>query len=159
METSFKNDLIVTFDNYLIDMETHELFNQEDLERSLNKLCILRLNPEHSGKTIKGLHFAREIDLPIKKAIETKCLLKTENNEVVTDSLELDIFSISEAEKSTDVNDEKIKWLRFMGAENSTERKKIADGDEMFMELNESINKFINSDLLKKKQKEKNQND
>ena len=46
-----------------------------------------------------------------------------------------------------------------MGAENSTERKKIADGDEMFMELNESINKFINSDLLKKKQKEKNQND
>lgn len=160
MEANFERDLVVSFDNCLLDMETHEIFNQEALERSLNKLCILRLNPEDSDKKIKGMHFAREVDLPIKKAAVTRCLLKTEEGEVLTDSLELDIFSISEAEKSSDNDDEMIKWLKFMGADTPFKRESIADGDEILLELNKSINEFINSDVLKKRtESEKNGND
>lgn len=151
MERDFEKDLIVTFSNYVIYMNTHRVFDKEALERSLDKLFILRLQPENSGKIIKGLHFAREVDLPIKKSIETRCFLKTEDGETITDSLELDIFSISEAEKVSDSKDEKIKWLKFMGADTPTKREDIADGDELLMDLNKSINEFIHSDNLKKK--------
>lgn len=151
MERDFEKDLIVTFSNYVIYMDTHRVFDKEALERSLDKLFILRLQPENSGKIIKGLNFAREVDLPIKKSIETRCFLKTEDGETITDSLELDIFSISEAEKITDSSDEKIKWLKFMGAETSEKREDIADGDELLMDLNKSMNEFINSDEFKKK--------
>ena len=151
MEKDFEKDIIVSFNNCVIYMDTHEVFDKEALERSLDKLFILRLQSENSGKIIKGLHFAREVDLPIKKAVETRCFLKTEDGEIITDSLELDIFSISEAEKITDSEDKKIQLLKFMGADTSEKREDIADGDELLMDLNKSMNEFINSDEFKKK--------
>ncbi len=151
MERDSEKDIIVSFNNCVIYMDTHEVFDKEALERSLDKLFILRLQSENSGKIIKGLNFAKEVDLPIKKAVETRCFLKTEDGEIITDSLELDIFSISEAEKITDSTDDKIKWLKFMGADTSEKREDIADGDELLMDLNKSMNEFINSDEFKKK--------
>ena len=151
MEKDFEKYIIVSFNNCVIYMDTHEVFDKEALERSLDKLFILRLQSENSGKIIKGLNFAKEVDLPIKKAVETRCFLKTEDGEIITDSLELDIFSISEAEKITDSTDDKIKWLKFMGADTSEKREDIADGDELLMDLNKSMNEFINSDEFKKK--------
>jgi hypothetical protein len=151
MEKDFEKDIIVSFNNCVIYMDTHEVFDKEALERSLDKLFILRLNQEHDGKIIKGLHFAREVDLPIKKAVETRCFLKTEDGEIITDSLELDIFSISEAEKITDSEDKKIQLLKFMGADTSEKREDIARGDEILMDLNKSMNEFIHSDKFKKR--------
>ena len=59
MEKDFEKDIIVSFNNCVIYMDTHEVFDKEALERSLDKLFILRLQSENSGKIIKGLHFAR----------------------------------------------------------------------------------------------------
>lgn len=151
MEKDFEKDIIVSFNNCVIYMDIHEVFDKEALERSLDKLFILRLQSENSGKIIKGLHFAREVDLPIKKTVETRCFLKTEDGEIITDSLELDIFSISEAEKITDSEDKKIQLLKFMGADTSEKREDIARGDEILMDLNKSMNEFIHSDKFKKR--------
>ena len=42
-------------------------------------------------------------------------------------------------------DDELIKWLGFIAATSSEERIKVADGDKMFLDMNDWINNFVNS--------------
>lgn len=44
---------------------------------------------------------------------------------------------------------ELMKWLRFIAARSYEERVAIAEGDEMFMEFNEWIDKYVNDDVTK----------
>lgn len=48
-------------------------------------------------------------------------------------------------------DDELIKWLRFIAATSSEDQVKVADGDQMLLDLNGWINNFVNSKEYKKK--------
>ena len=46
-------------------------------------------------------------------------------------------------------DEELIKWLLFIAAPNSHERRKIADGDPLLLELDDWIHNFVNSEKFK----------
>ena len=44
------------------------------------------------------------------------------------------------------MTDEVERWLRFIAAKNYEERKIVAEGDELLMELNEWVKKYVRGD-------------
>lgn len=145
MKTDFSKDVIASFGQFILNLKPHQVFDQEALERSIDKLCLLRMDPEYADKKIIGMYFVGKVDLPIKKKVITKCFLTTDSGETLTDTIELVILSIEEARKCPDSSDEIAKYLRFMGADTYEERNHIADGNEMLLKVNECIEEYIHS--------------
>ena len=56
-------------------------------------------------------------------------------------------------------NDELTKWLLFIAARNSKERRDIADGDPLLLDVDDWINNFIASDKFKDYLKRRHEKD
>ncbi len=145
MDVDFSKDVVVSFSNMVADIKSYKTFGRKELEEALNKLFVLRENPKFKDFKIIGMHIAGDVDLPIKSKMITKCFLKTDENEILTDSIELDILSTTEAEKNENLDDEKTRWLRFIGASTKAKRDKIAEGNELLMDLAKTIDEISNS--------------
>lgn len=146
MALKFKKDIIITFDDILVDLKNYEYFGNAELKEALKKLVDLRNNPENNDYKIILMLQAEKIDLPVKNTLISKFFLRNELGEILTDDLELDLLSIEEARKCKDENNKLAKWLRFMGADDECERIKIADGEKIFLQINDVVNKIINSE-------------
>ncbi len=143
MELDFTKDVIITFDNILIDMRTYENFGEEELKIAIKKLVHLANEPENQGYKIIQMHQAKHINLPFENGLISKFFLRNEQGDILTEDLEIDILSIEEAEKYSDEENKLAKWLRFIGASSEEERLKIANGEDIFLEMNNAINKII----------------
>ena len=56
------------------------------------------------------------------------------------------IVQVDKAKKLGYTKDEVERWLRFIAARNYEERKIVAEGDELLMELNEWVKKYVRGD-------------
>ena len=54
----------------------------------------------------------------------------------------------NEAEYNKD--NREVRWLKFIGAESAKERKQIAEGDEIMMELDKWAEEYVNDEKTKK---------
>ena len=60
----------------------------------------------------------------------------------------LKIVQIDKARELGYTNNELERWLKFIAAQNSSERANIAKGDELLVELNEWIHKYVADDKM-----------
>lgn len=155
MELDFTKDIIVTFDNILIDMRTYENFGEKELKIAIKKLVHLANEPENEGYKIIQMNQVNHIDLPFENGLASKFFLRNDKGDILTEDLEVDILSIEEARNCRDENNKLAKWLRFIGASTEEERLKIANGEDIFLEMNNAINKIIDSKNIKAKKKER----
>lgn len=139
-----EKDVIATCQDMAFDLRDYEVFDKDTFYVVLDKLVYLRNHEELNGKRIQLINMVGRVDLPIKKEITTRVMLQSENKEVLTDSFEIHICSVQEAQK---VGDDKFaQWLKFFGAKTFEERQEIAKNNKMFQEANEEIKRFIKSE-------------
>ena len=60
----------------------------------------------------------------------------------------LKIVQIDKARELGYTNNELERWLKFIAAQNNSERANIAKGDELLVELNEWIHKYVADDKM-----------
>lgn len=140
-----ENDVIATCQDMAFDLRNYEVFDKDTFYVVLDKLLYLRAHEELKGKRIQQLNMVGRVDLPIKKEITTKVTLQSENKEVLTDSFEIHICSVEEAQKVDD-DDKFVQWLKFFGAKTFEERQEIAKDNKILQEANEEMEKFIKSE-------------
>lgn len=61
---------------------------------------------------------------------------------------DLKIVQIDKARELGYTNNELERWLKFIAAQNNSERANIAKGDELLVELNEWIHKYVADDKM-----------
>ncbi len=61
------------------------------------------------------------------------------------------VVQIDKARELGYTKNELERWLKFIGAEDEKERKKIAKGDELLMELHEWVHKYVNDEETQEK--------
>jgi len=71
MKTDFSNDIVVGFNNSIIDVATYKKFRKEELEASIDKLFYLR-NIKDENKFVQ-INIVENVELPIEKKVATKC--------------------------------------------------------------------------------------
>lgn len=132
----FSNDIVVGFDQTVIDVTTYKIFGEEELEESLSKIFYFR-NVKGDEKKFIQINIVEDIDLPIKKKVSTKCFLTTDDGEILTDAIELNIFSISEANKCAENSSKLIQMLKSMGDEKYDKYR--------YTDLRAWLDKYLNS--------------
>ena len=148
---TFRGDIIVEFDNITINLECYSTFVDEYLKKSLAyimRLYSTNLNRGESYeklKTVLGINFIDNVrSSKLSKEMYNNVSLVLNYKNELYNSIKLEIYRLDIAKKAPyNKNDKKLKWLKFIGADNYEERKTIAKGDKKLMELNEWTQGYI----------------
>ena len=153
-DKTYRSDIIISFENYIIDLECYSSFNNFDFDKSLVYVLriystIMEAGSNYSSlKQVKGINFIDNVakNAFMKDKVYSKVLLIYED--IPLDNVvNLEFYRIDKARlENYNKNNKKNIWLKFIGAKDYTERKKIAEGDERLMTFNEWLEKYINDE-------------
>ena len=159
-DKSFRGDVIIEFDGYKINLESYSYFDRNSLEKSISYVMRIFSTQLKRGKDYNTLESVIQINLvdnmEINKPEETVSEYYITNSKDINDKLLPDKFKIKfyrlDKARNMEYNelDEEMRWIRFMGAESSEERKEIAKGDKMLMELNNWVEEYMFDEKTKK---------
>ncbi len=159
-QKSVRGDIIVEFDDTLINIEAYTKFDLNSINKSLYYITRIQANKleigedyYQLGKTIQinfvdnsilnlgdklvyNFHFACD-ELPEVKLSEEAVCVK--------------IVQIDKAREIAYTKNKLEKWLKFIAEESYEEREKIAEGDDLLMELNDWIKKYVNDEETQEK--------
>lgn len=162
MKTSFKEkavrgDLVVVIDNKIIvNLEMYSKFNQEAYTKSkvyTMRIYSTQLKSGDSYSDIKKVTQINFVDNVSPELMIEESLISTQyfGPEHLSQDIQMDIARLDIARKFDYTQNERfIKTLKFIGAQSLEERRRISKGDEMLMETEEWIEKYMeeNSELF-----------
>ena len=154
-QKNVRGDIVVEFGDTTINIEAYTNFNMDSLDKSL--YYVMRIHASkldigdgyHKlGKTIQ-INFVEKSRLNLGEELITNFYLTSEKNpdiKILTDKFCVKIVQIDKARELGYTNNELERWLKFIAAKSSDERADIAKGDELLVELNEWIHKYVADD-------------
>lgn len=154
-EKACRADIVIGFDDYIINIESYSSFNNNSFLKSTNYLMRLFILQTPIGekryqnnKKIIQLNFIDNPQIKLPKKIETTYVnYENLNDKRLKDQFKMEYLRIDKArEISYNEANKKVIWLKFIGAKSYEERKEIAKGDELLMELNEWMEKYVNDE-------------
>ena len=159
-DKSFRGDVIIEFDGYKINLESYSYFDRNSLEKSISYVMRIFSTQLKRGKDYNTLESVIQINLvdnmEVGKPEETVSEYYITNSKDINDKLLPDKFKIKfyrlDKARNMEYNelDEEMRWIRFMGAQSNEERKEIAKGDKMLMELNNWVEEYMFDEKTKK---------
>ena len=157
-EKSSRTDIVVEFDDTIVDLEAYVYLDEESVRKSTYYVMKLSVSKIVKGmayendKKIIQFNFVDNIHTNIgPNIINSFHLTHDEYPEIKIekDRLDINYVRIDKVRELGYNEDELIKWLRFIAARNFQEREKVAEGDGLFMEFNEWIDTYVNDDVTK----------
>lgn len=156
-QKNVRGDIVVEFGNTTINIEAYTNFNMNSLDKSLYYVMRIQANKldigdayHKLGKTIQ-INFVEKSRLNLGEELITNFYLTSEKNsdvKIFTDKFCVKIVQIDKARELGYTNNELERWLKFIAAQNNSERANIAKGDELLVELNEWIHKYVADDKM-----------
>ncbi len=157
-EKSVRGDIIIKYDNVTINLEAYTRFDHNSLSKSVYyvmKIYVsyLKIGDSYKdiGKTIQ-INFVDNATMILGNEAITNFYITSEhdlNVKLIPDKFCIKIVQIDKIRELGYNENDLIKWLRFIAARDYEERKVIAEGDELLMEFNEWVNKYVNDDETK----------
>ena len=154
-QKNVRGDIVVEFGDTTINIEAYTNFNMDSLDKSLYYVMRIQASKldigdgyHKLGKTIQ-INFVEKSRLNLGNELVTNFYLTSEKNldiKIFTDKFCVKIVQIDKARELGYTNNELERWLKFIAAKSSNERADIAKGDELLVELNEWIHKYIVDD-------------
>ena len=154
-QKNVRGDIVVEFGDTTINIEAYTNFNIDSLDKSLYYVMRIQASKldigdgyHKLGKTIQ-INFVEQSRLNLGEELITNFYLTSEKNpdiKILTDKFCVKIVQIDKARKLGYTNNELERWLKFIAAKSSNERADIAKGDELLVELNEWIHKYVADD-------------
>ena len=159
-DKAYRGDIVVSFDNYVINIESYSTFRTSAFNKSTNYLMRLFStqfsmgNSDYSNlKNIIGLNLIDNIKTKMPKKYDiTYGLVNFDNlnDKRLEDKFLMKYFRLDKIKNvSYNETNRKIRWLKFIKARGYEERKEVAKGDGLLMELNNWIEKYINDEHTK----------
>ena len=159
-DKAYRGDIVVFFDNYVVNIECYSTFRNSAFNKSTNYLMRLFSTQFSMGnnnytnlKNIISLNFVDNVKLKMPPKYEiTYGLVNFEDlsDKRLEDKFLMKYFRLDKAKNvSYNLDNKKIRWLKFIKAKSYEERKEVAKGDDTLMELNNWIEKYINDEHTK----------
>lgn len=153
-DKSIRGDLIVIVDNNLfVDLEMYSEFTKFSLKKSktyIMRIYSTQLNRGDNYNQIRKvtqINFVDNIKIKIDEEVLTEHYLI---NKELSDDFELDIARLDLIDKKGyNLSDRFRKQLEFLSAKSYEERKIIAKGDEILMDLNAWLEEYKNDESLR----------
>ena len=105
------------------------------------------------GKTIQ-INFVEKTSLKLGDELVANFHIAYDKNpkiKLLENSFVIKVVQIDKARKLGYTNNVLERWLQFIAARNKEERNSIAKGDELLVELNEWIDKYVNDEETREK--------
>ena len=161
-DASLRGDVIVRFDNYIINLEDYSTFDDNSFCKSTN--YIMRISSTHLNRgkvNYKKLKNVIQINIVdnvlsnkfINNELKNEIVLynKVYKKEIYTKLFQIKYYRVDTARNMIyDKDNLQQRWLRFIGAKSSKERKEIAKGDRLLMEFDKWCEDYINDEQTKK---------
>ena len=154
---SLRGNLLVKFDKYIINIEDYSIFDKNSFDKSMSYSMRVFSNANSETDVSKSVIQINIVDnvTPkdlIENLVEDTMILKDrDNDEIFFNKFQIKYYRLDAVrEIEYDKNDLQQRWLRFIGAKTALERKKIAEGDELLMELDNWCEEYINDEQTKK---------
>lgn len=158
-DKSFRSDIIIEFDNYIINLESYSNFDLNSLNKSTSYIMRIFSTQLERGKdyseleTVIQINLIDDVHVPFSNKIASTFYLtdsKDLNYNLLADKFIVKYFRIDKA-RELDYNliSEEERWLKFIGAKDHQERANIAKGSDRLMRLNNWIEEYINDEKTK----------
>ena len=159
-DKSYRGDVIITFSNYIINLECYSRFNEASFNKSssyIMRIFSTQLDIGNNNydilESIIQLNFVDNVskEFPNKLNFNYGIVnLEDIEDKRLADKFVMKYFRLDKARSAPyNKRDKTLLWLKFIGAKSSKEREEIAKGDEMLMELNDWIDKYIKDEHTK----------
>lgn len=154
-DKAYRGDVVIEFANYKINLECYSNFNEASFKKSTTYVMRIFSTQTSRGKnnyniyeSVIQLNFIDNVVKSFPNELEfTYKLLnaKTYEDTILSDAFVIKCFRLDKArELQYNLDNKKLLWLKFIGAKSAKERKEIAKGDELLMELDNWIEKYVN---------------
>ena len=152
-DKSFRADIIIKFDHYIINLESYTTFNNLALDKSLSYVMRIFSTQLNKGEfydileSVIQINFISEDKTEMgNKLINTYTLANVEYpHNILSDKFIIKLINVDKIPEKSYTKDEEelLKVLNFIKAKNYEERKEVAKGDELLKDFNEWLNKYM----------------
>ena len=141
-----------------INLEAYTRFDDSSLNKSMYYVMKIYVGFLQVGDFYKDIgkviqiNFVDNATMTLGDEAITSFYLTSEHDpsvKLIPDKFCIKIVQIDKIRELGYNENDLIKWLRFIAAKDYEERKVIAEGDELLMEFNEWINKYVNDEETK----------
>lgn len=147
-EKGMRGDLIVKFDDTILNIEMYKIFNRESFYKSRSYVMRIYSSELKRGKKyyevnkVTQIKFVDEVNIEISNDIKSTIYFGPEE---LSRDISMDIVRLDKAREIVyNDNDKFIKYLKFIGAKTKNERASIAKGDEILMEMDNWLDFYTN---------------
>ena len=158
LEKNSRTDIIVNFDDTTIDIEAYRYLDKESVDKST--LYVMKISSSNISRGVNykdtkviQYNFVDNVKTNVGPDIINKFHLAHEKYPDIVISLDrLKIYYVRVDklnELGYNINEELLRWLKFIVAVGYDNRQLIAEGDELLMEFNEWIDNYVNDDVTK----------
>lgn len=151
-QKSVRGDIIVQYGDTTINIEVYREFDKESIDKSLYYVMRIEANQLEVGdeyyklgKTIQ-INFVENSKLGLGDEFIYNFYIACDENpkiKLLEEQFCVKIVQIDKARENGYTLGEIDKWVKFIVAGSYEERKEIAKGDELLMELNDWIKKYV----------------
>ena len=160
-DKNLRGDVIIKFDKYIINLEAYSTFDKDSLNKSISYIMRIFSTQLDRGKDYNTLESVIQINIVddvtpkdlIENIMENEIVLTSRKNkkEILSNMFEIKCLRLDRAREMVyDKNNKQQRWLRFIGARSLEERREIAKGDELLMELDTWCEDYVNDEQTKK---------
>ena len=154
-QKSIRGDVMVEYKDTTINIECYKNFDQNSVNKSGYYVMRIHANKlevgdgyHKLGKTVQ-INFVENCSLDLEDTLVSDFHIACDwkpSVKLFPEDFCIKIVQVDKAKKLGYTKDEVERWLRFIAARNYEERKIVAEGDELLMELNEWIKKYVRGD-------------
>jgi predicted transposase/invertase (TIGR01784 family) len=143
---AMRGDLIVKFDDIIVNIEMYSTFNKETYNKS--KSYIMRIystqldrgDSYSSIEKVTQINFIDNVKFGISEDVKRTILI---GDEITSDDFSMDIVRLDIARKIEYNQDDRfLLWVKFLGAKTREDRKEIAKGDGLLMALDTWLEQY-----------------
>ena len=160
-DKNLRGDVIIKFDKYIINLEAYSLFDRDSLNKSMSYIMRIFSTQLDRGRDYNTLESVIQINIVdkvtpkelVNEEIKSEILLmdRESKKEMLSELFQIKYLRLDSArEMIYDKNNLQQRWLRFIGANNAEERREIARGDGLLMELDNWCRNYVNDEQTKK---------
>ena len=159
-DKNMRGDVIIRFDNYIINLEAYSYFDTSSFDKSTSyvmRIFSTQLDRGSDYNLLEGIIQINLIDnvkIPFTNEIKSSYYITNSediNDKKLADKFVMKYYRLDKArEVEYNQDNREMRWLRFIGAEDALERKEIAKGDELLMEFDNWLEEYVNDEKTKK---------
>ena len=159
-DKAMRGDVIIEFDKYKINLESYTYFDNNSFNKSTSYIMRVFSTNLERGNDYNSLEGVIQINLidnvemafdegPLSEYYITNA--KNLDDKKLEDKFKIKYYRIDKI-RNIPYNEltDKMRWIRFLGSQSAEERKSLAEGDELLMELDAWVEEYVNDERTKK---------